>query len=123
MASATASPAPCGATGPSQQRLERLTARGAEPLADKAREIRAEVERLLGLDYDGFTRSVVLPQGQFDSFLKGEPKERRKILVALLSLGVYERMQAAREPEGAGREGRGRVRPQADRDRLRRRDA
>jgi exonuclease SbcC len=78
---------------PSQQRLERITGGAAEPLADRAKEIRAEVERLLGLDYDGFTRSVVLPQGQFDAFLKGEPKERRKILVALLSLGVYERMQ------------------------------
>jgi exonuclease SbcC len=78
---------------PSQQRLERITGGAAEPLADRAKEIRTEVERLLGLDYDGFTRSVVLPQGQFDAFLKGEPKERRKILVALLSLGVYERMQ------------------------------
>ena len=47
----------------------------------------------MGLDYDAFTRSVVLPQGQFDAFLKGEPKERRKILVALLNLGVYEDMQ------------------------------
>src|SRR5512143_1055292 len=79
--------------GPSQQRLERLVASGIEPIADRAREIRAEGERRLGLDYDGFTRSVVLPQGQFDAFLKGEPKERRKILVALLGLGVYERMQ------------------------------
>jgi DNA repair protein SbcC/Rad50 len=78
---------------PSQQRLERITAGTAEPLADRVKEIRTEVDRILGLDYDGFTRSVVLPQGQFDAFLTGEPKERRKILVALLSLGVYERMQ------------------------------
>jgi exonuclease SbcC len=78
---------------PSQQRLERITADGAEPIADRVKEIRAEVDRILGLDYDGFTRSVVLPQGQFDAFLKGEPKERRKILVALLNLTVYERMQ------------------------------
>jgi len=77
----------------SQQRFERLGSAGAVPITDKARDIRVEVERLLGLDYDGFTRSVVLPQGQFDAFLKGEPKERRKILVALLNLGVYERMQ------------------------------
>jgi exonuclease SbcC len=78
---------------PSTQRLERITKETAEPLADRVKEIRTEVERILGLDYDGFTRSVVLPQGQFDAFLKGEPKERRKILVALLSLSVYERMQ------------------------------
>jgi len=78
---------------PSQQRLERITRETAEPIADRVKEMRAEVDRILGLDYDGFTRSVVLPQGQFDAFLKGEPKERRKILVALLSLSVYERMQ------------------------------
>ena len=80
-------------TGASQQRLERLSATGAEPIADRVREIRSGVEQLLGLDYDGFTRSVVLPQGQFDAFLKGEPKERRKILVALLNLGLYDEMQ------------------------------
>ncbi len=85
----------------SQQRLEKLNASGALPIADKAKEIRAEVERLLGLDYDGFTRSVVLPQGQFDAFLKGEPKERRKILVALLGLGVYERMQQLANQEAS----------------------
>jgi exonuclease SbcC len=80
-------------SGPSQQNLERWSAGGWASLAGKVREIRDEVDRILGLDYDGFTRSVVLPQGQFDAFLKGEPKERRKILIALLSLSVYERMQ------------------------------
>ena len=58
-------------------------------------EIEKQVERIVGLDYDAFTRSVVLPQGQFDAFLKGEPEERRKILVALLNLQVYKRMQEA----------------------------
>ncbi|HSD29174.1 MAG TPA: SMC family ATPase [Vicinamibacteria bacterium] len=86
---------------PSQQRLERITREPAEPIADRAREIRAEVDRIVGLDYDGFTRAVVLPQGQFDAFLKGEPKERRKILVALLGLGVYERMQQLAHQKGA----------------------
>jgi exonuclease SbcC len=91
-------------TGTSQQRLERRSGAGWVPLADRAREIRAEVDRILGLDYDGFTRSVVLPQGQFDAFLKGEPKERRKILVALLGLGVYERMlQIANQKAAAAR--------------------
>ena len=34
----------------------------------------------------------MLPQGEFARFLKGEPGERRKTLVALLGLGAYERM-------------------------------
>jgi DNA repair protein SbcC/Rad50 len=82
-------------SGPAQTRLERIRNGRPEPLADRVKDISEQVERLLGLDYDAFTRSVVLPQGQFDAFLKGEPKERRKILVALLELGVYERMQEA----------------------------
>jgi exonuclease SbcC len=80
------------ATGSPAFRLERVVADGTEPLADRDKEVGAEIERILGLDYDAFVRSVVLPQGQFDSFLKGKPEERRKILVALLNLKVYEDM-------------------------------
>ena len=70
------------------------------------KEIEDTVQKIVGLDYDAFTRSVVLPQGQFDAFLKGEPKERRKILVALLNLHVYEDMQqiANRRAIGARQE-------------------
>jgi exonuclease SbcC len=81
------------AVGTPQFRLERLVNGRSEPLADRAREIDERVKRIVGLDYDAFVRSVVLPQGQFDAFLKGKPEERRKILVALLRLGVYEQMQ------------------------------
>jgi exonuclease SbcC len=80
------------ASGNPQTVLERETKKGYEPLAGRVKEIEDAIERIVGLDYDAFTRSVVLPQGQFDAFLKGEPKERRKILVALLNLGVYEEM-------------------------------
>jgi len=104
-------------TGASQQRLERFRAGRWEPIADRVREIRTEVERVLGLDYDGFTRSVVLPQGQFDAFLKGEPKERRKILVALLGLGIYEKMlPLANQKASAARAAAERIRTQLDTD-------
>jgi DNA repair protein SbcC/Rad50 len=88
-------------SAPSQQRLEQLAGGGSEPIADRAREIKARVEEILGLDYEGFTRAVVLPQGQFDAFLEGEPKERRKILVALLGLGVYDDMLKLANQKGA----------------------
>jgi exonuclease SbcC len=81
------------ASGTPQFRLERLRGGEPEPLADRAKEIEVEIERIVGLDYDAFIRSVVLPQGQFDAFLRGKPEERRKILVALLNLRVYEDMQ------------------------------
>ncbi len=86
--------------------LERQAEGAYEPLAGRVKEIEEAIEKIVGLDYDAFTRSVVLPQGQFDAFLKGEPKERRKILVALLNLGVYEDMQqiASRRALDARRE-------------------
>jgi len=86
--------------------LERQAEGEFEPLAGRVKDIEEAIEKIVGLDYDAFTRSVVLPQGQFDAFLKGEPKERRKILVALLNLGVYEDMQqiASRRALDARRE-------------------
>ncbi len=47
---------------------------------------------LIKLDFESFCKAIVLPQGEFARFLKGEPAERRKTLVALLGLGAYERM-------------------------------
>jgi exonuclease SbcC len=44
------------------------------------------------LDFESFTKAVVLPQGEFARFLKGDPAERRKAVVTLLGLGLYERM-------------------------------
>jgi DNA repair protein SbcC/Rad50 len=78
--------------GTPQTRLESRNGKGWEALADRSREVEEQVRQIVGLDYDAFTRSVVLPQGQFDAFLKGRPDERRKILVALLNLQVYEQM-------------------------------
>ncbi|MDX1982248.1 MAG: SMC family ATPase [Bryobacteraceae bacterium] len=60
-----------------------------------------EIERILGLDFDGFTRAVILPQGAFDEFLRGEPKQRTKILSDLLSLHVYQTMMQSANSRAA----------------------
>ncbi len=81
-----------GAKGPGAVRLERRDAAGAwEPLADKTSDVKELVERLLGMDYPTFTRTMLLPQGAFDAFLRGEPADRREILSRLIGLDVYER--------------------------------
>lgn len=49
------------------------------------------LEDLLGLNYEAFTRALLLPQGEFDRFLKGEAKERRRILLDLFELSRLER--------------------------------
>ncbi|GGI05506.1 AAA family ATPase [Egicoccus halophilus] len=73
-----------------EARLEDVTAGGVVTLAGNADELSAAVGRLLGLSFEQFTRSVVLPQGAFDRFLFAKPAERADLLVQLLDLGVYE---------------------------------
>src|SRR6266545_2524020 len=60
--------------------------------ADRIRDATRLITELIGLDYRAFTRSVLLPQGQFADFLVGDPGERRDILTELLDLRLFERM-------------------------------
>ncbi|ASW54221.1 AAA family ATPase [Plantactinospora sp. KBS50] len=64
-----------------------------EVLAGTPAEMEAAVLEAVGLPYDQFTSCVVLPQGQFADFLHARPATRQQILVNLLGLGVYERVQ------------------------------
>jgi exonuclease SbcC len=73
--------------------LDELVSGGTRMIATGATAVTAAVERLVGLDYDAFTHAVILPQGEFARFLKGDAATRRKILQELLRLTVYTRMQ------------------------------
>jgi exonuclease SbcC len=80
-----------------QVRLERLVEDRWQSYgegADRIRDATKMVSELIGLDYDAFTRSVLLPQGQFHEFLVGDPGQRRDILTELLGLELFERMAA-----------------------------
>jgi len=52
--------------------------------------VNKRLEEIVGLDFNTFTKAVLLPQGAFDKFLKGNVGERRHILIRLLDLGRYE---------------------------------
>lgn len=60
--------------------------------ADSVREVNKIIPRLIGLDYEAFSRSVVLPQGKFAEFLTGDASKRREILTELLGLELFKRM-------------------------------
>jgi exonuclease SbcC len=60
--------------------------------ADRVRDADAMIRGALGLDYEAFTRSVLLPQGRFAEFLVGDAKDRRAILTELLGLELFERL-------------------------------
>ncbi|WP_027883614.1 AAA family ATPase [Meiothermus rufus] len=63
------------------------------PSSEKARELDGKLAEILGMDYETFTRAILLPQGQFDLFLRGSPKERRETLIKLYGLESLQAMQ------------------------------
>jgi exonuclease SbcC len=68
----------------------RLETGDGQVLASGPDETTAAVERLVGLEIDHFTRSVVLPQGQFAAFLHDPPARQQDLIKALLDMGVLD---------------------------------
>ncbi|WP_326554569.1 SMC family ATPase [Micromonospora sp. NBC_01813] len=62
-------------------------------LAGTPAEMEQAVLDAVGLPYEQFTTCVLLPQGRFADFLHAKPATRQQILVNLLGLHVYERIQ------------------------------
>jgi DNA repair protein SbcC/Rad50 len=58
-------------------------------LADKTNDVNQQIQDLLGLTIDDFTRAVVLPQGKFAEFLSLKGVERRQMLQRLFNLEQY----------------------------------
>jgi exonuclease SbcC len=65
------------------------------PMASGAPRVTKAVEELLGLDFNQFTQSVALPQGEFARFLHATDGERQAILKNLLGYGIYDDIQRA----------------------------
>ncbi|GIW35029.1 SMC family ATPase [Meiothermus sp.] len=78
-----------------QNRLEYLQSTDwkTHPASEKVKELDAKLGEILGMDYETFTRAILLPQGQFDLFLRGSPKERRETLIKLYGLELLKAMR------------------------------
>ncbi len=79
-----------------QVRLWRLTSPDApdgDVLSTRADEAGAELRRAVGLDREQFVQTIVLPQGEFASFLRADPESRRGLLQQVFGTEVYERLQ------------------------------
>ncbi|HSR82601.1 MAG TPA: SMC family ATPase, partial [Streptosporangiaceae bacterium] len=86
------------ASVPSGAPLAEILEASVEQLAEGPDNVKAKVQDLLGLSYEHFTQSVLLPQGGFSEFLRATPANRQRLLVELLAFGVYKEIgQRARE--------------------------
>jgi exonuclease SbcC len=85
--------------------LEKREAGKWRCVSGNAGEISRRVERIIGLDFNAFTKAVILPQGKFDQFLRGSRKDQRETLNDLLNMQVYQRMvQSANARKNLARE-------------------
>ena len=76
--------------------LEEVGADGSTTLANTADELTGKIEdEVIGLSFDHFTKCVVLPQGEFATFLRSRPAVRQRLLERLLGLNLYEKIQQA----------------------------
>ena len=107
-------------TQQSSVKLWRLTSPDApgELLTTRIDEAGAELQRAVGLDRSQFVQTVVLPQGDFASFLRADPESRRGLLQRVFGTEVYEQLQqrlermraeAGRAVDAAGRAAAGAV--------------
>lgn len=76
-----------------QPRLELFEGGEWTALAGKLRDLDSQIQQIVGLDFNGFTRTVILPQGRFDDFLRGERKNRDAVLKELLDIKIYDDMK------------------------------
>ncbi len=58
-------------------------------LETKLRQVALKVTKVTGLDFDRFTRSILLAQGGFAAFLQAGPDERAPILEEITGTGIY----------------------------------
>ncbi|HEY2638664.1 MAG TPA: SMC family ATPase [Streptosporangiaceae bacterium] len=83
---------------PADAPLAEIIEASVEQLAEGPDQVKSSVQHLLGLSYEHFTQSVLLPQGGFSEFLRATPANRQRLLVELLAFGVYKEIgQRARE--------------------------
>jgi len=61
-------------------------------LESKLKAVAAKVEEVTGMDFDRFTRSMLLAQGGFDAFLQAAPDKRAPILEQITGTEIYSRI-------------------------------
>lgn len=73
------------------QDVERSIAKGKPDsiICRKKTEINEEIIRITGMDFPRFTRSILLAQGAFDSFLKARDEEKSMLLEQITGTEIY----------------------------------
>ncbi len=60
--------------------------------SEKARDTKIQIEEILGLDFEQFTRAILLAQGNFAAFLKASPAEQADLLEKMTGTEIYQQI-------------------------------
>jgi exonuclease SbcC len=71
-------------------------------LETRLREVAEEIETATGMDFDRFTRSMLLAQGDFAAFLQAAPDDRAPILEQITGTGIYSQISIRVHEKHAG---------------------
>lgn len=74
------------------QKHEIANADTGELFDSKIKGVAGQIEEATGMDFDRFTRSMLLAQGGFDTFLKAEADKRAPILEQITGTEIYSRI-------------------------------
>ena len=66
-----------------------LDADTGKPIETMKSRVGIVIEEKTGMDFDRFTRSILLAQGSFDSFLKADSEQKSKILEQITGTEIY----------------------------------
>jgi exonuclease SbcC len=69
--------------------VDKENSEGNKMLAEGPKDVEENIVGIIGLKVEDFTRSVVLPQGKFNEFLKLTGKDRRSMLERIFALEKY----------------------------------
>lgn len=74
--------------------LSPLPAGDADQQVDNMGAVNEAIEEIVGLNFEGFVRTVLLRQGEFDALLKTSPSKRAGILRSVFGINELERVRS-----------------------------
>ncbi len=69
--------------------LSRKSDEDFEPIVEGATDVNKKLEDIISLNYEDFTKAVILPQGKFNQFISLDSSNKRKMLERIFGLEQY----------------------------------
>ncbi len=77
------------------QRITLTDIDSGEIVGDKKTDTLQEIQKRIGLSFDQFRRSVLLAQGDFDTFIRASSKDKAELLERITGTEIYSRISQA----------------------------